>query len=305
MMGVWVLSVVLLLVTSTTGSTLETSPLFMWSNYRYFTEQRSQHQILTPVDTLRQSLSHGLLHKYVAPQAESPEAIVVFLQPHLKTEEFFSLSAARTPSSSGGVFSSLKAMVEESSSSLTIPFVQPVNGDNVIGSLIASQMATQVEGDVYVISSVDNSVNIEGAKRITLDQLKTMERIGSSTDLFVVVMNGREGDQSSLREDDAILRQVCESLKTRKFIGLFTAEKATLPNIHKRFPQQHDNYEFISKRYAQPDEVLGANIWNDSIVTALVVMIPFILILFIGLKCGFAIQSDVKFESNASSKKNL
>jgi len=93
----------------------------------------------------------------------------------------------------------------------------------------------------------------------------------------------------------AVLRN-CES-----YLAIFTAEKP-LAKLTYSLPTTHKRLQSFEARNVQADESDGDSLFPQAISEALLVMIPFLLILSIGITCTFGIQSDLKFDAEKPKK---
>jgi len=278
-----------------TSASTATSPVFLWSNTQYFTGKNLQVKALTSVQSLFDSLSNEFITK-----TQKPETLVVFVQPHLKTDEFVALAGSRSSSPNGGAFNHLKTLVETSTSSVVIPYVLP-NSEGVIGSLLVEEFVEQIDGTVTVVSE-NGAPMLSGAKQIKLSDISTISAVqDGKTDLIVVYMSATNAAEFS--RDDARVEEICNLLSSKSYVAVYTAENAVIQAQKRSFDSQ--DIRPLTKRLDQSIYTSSGNIWNSSIVTALVIMVPFLIILIVGLSCGFDIQSEINFEKPLSSKKTL
>jgi len=280
MRGYIILSAILLIGAALASeSSTSTSPLFLWSNIPYFQGKNNQVKTLTPVESIQETLQNsGFISK-----TQKPETVIVFVQPNLN--DFVKISAARTSKPDGGAFANLKKLVETSTSSVVIPYVLPKEGS--ISTHVIESLKSMIDGTTTIVS-----------KKFDQEEFKKTSNNGL-TDLIIVHFNGQ------FAEEDLLLNEYISMISSSTYVSIFTANESKDDNkvINKRFSQ--NDIRTLSKRLSQEDYTSSGNIWNRSIVTGLVLMVPFIIILIVGLRCGFDIQSEINFEKPLSSKKNL
>jgi len=234
---------------------------------------------LTPVESIQETLQNsGFISK-----TQKPETVIVFVQPNLN--DFVKISAARTSKPDGGAFANLKKLVETSTSSVVIPYVLPKEGS--ISTHVVESLRSMIDGTTTIVS-----------EKFDQEEFKKTSNNGL-TDLIIVHFNGQ------FAEEDLLLNEYISMISSSTYVSIFTANESKDDNkvINKRFSQ--NDIRTLSKRLSQEDYTSSGNIWNRSIVTGLVLMVPFIIILIVGLRCGFDIQSEINFEKPLSSKKNL
>jgi len=280
MRGYIILSAILLIGAALASeSSTSTSPLFLWSNIPYFQGKNNQVKTLTPVESIQETLQNsGFISK-----TQKPETVIVFVQPNLN--DFVKISAARTSKPDGGAFANLKKLVETSTSSVVIPYVLPKEGS--ISTHVVESLRSMIDGTTTIVS-----------EKFDQEEFKKTSNNGL-TDLIIVHFNGQ------FAEEDLLLNEYISMISSSTYVSIFTANESKDDNkvINKRFSQ--NDVRTLSKRLSQEDYTSSGNIWNRSIVTGLVLMVPFIIILIVGLRCGFDIQSEINFEKPLSSKKNL
>jgi len=290
----FIIAAALLLVgVAFSSASTATSPVFLWSNTQYFTGKNSQVKTLTPAENLFHTLSRR--------DSLKPETVVVFVQPHLKTDEFVALAGSRSSNPNGGAFNHLKTLVETSTSSVVIPYVLP-NSEGAIGSQLVEEINLFKDGTVTIVSENGEVEGFAGAKQIKLSDISTISPSDDGrTNLIVVYMTAT--NSAEFTRDDARVEEICNLLSGKSYVAVFTA-KNTVVQAQKRSFDAED-VRPLTKRLDQSIYTSSDNIWNGSIVTALVVMVPFLIILLVGLSCGFDIQSEINFEKPLSAKKNL
>jgi len=282
------------------AESIATSPVFLWSNSQYFNGKNVQVKSLTPV----QSLQETIFKSDFVSQSQKPETLIVFIQPHLRSDEFVTLAAARGATPNGGVFANLKTLVESSTSSLVIPNVLPAS-EGALGSHLVQELVSVVDGSVTFVSTSGKVEGAGDAKQIKMDDfLSTVPAAkNGKTDLIVVYMNAENA--AHLATDDAKVQKFCQHISGQSYVAVFGAKSMVNKPLQKRFTEEEASVRQLSKRLTPGLVYIAANMWNSSIVTALLISLPFILILAVGLCCVFDIQSEPNFEKPLSSKKNL
>jgi len=310
-----ILSVLVVLTFALYGvfSITPTSPVFLWSNTHIFKERNLQEiEILSA-----REISNGLqnmespISQYMNGNVETTELIIIFVEPELTSEQMTLLAHSHQSTSNGGAFSNLKRLVETSKSSLTIPY----GTASSLGSSLVRSLASSLspKGSVYVVGENSNS-NIETPNKLTLSELKSKLKDPSweplnngVADLLVIPFHApavpSNIDDSSVHtqfaEDDATVSTIVESI-TSKYLAIFTSDSVT--NYIYQYTEKRGQPELRSfeQRFAQGNNVLFFSNWPDVIVQGLLVMLPFIGILFVGICCTANLQSNLKFDAEKS-----
>jgi hypothetical protein len=279
----------------------------MWSNSRFFVGQNVEvNELVSTEDVVRGLKGQASpMSRYFLEGRALPELIVVFVEPELRTEQFPLLANSYAAQPNGGAFSKLKGTLESyAASSVVIPYSHSAFGQSV------ASMAAGFGGNVIVAKNEGSSAlsELEGHKTITLQRLL---ELGSSKNWEVlsngvpdVVIVGFESPvvhpenvevvSASYSNDDAFMNMFLHSLGTKSYVALFTSDKAVTESAKKA-------------RAELSMEQLGASsddsIFPPEVIEALIVMIPFLLILYIGVSCTSGVQSVLKFDAEMEKKK--
>jgi len=305
----------------TERSSPKTSPLLLWSNTNYFTSRNEQIVPLVSTDDIeaafQQSNKENAIKNFVNANVK-PEVIAVFIQPHLKTTELITFSDARNAQPNGGAFKNLKRFVETSPSSLVLPYVFSTHNIQErpnIGTVIVDDIIKHLPSSANVIvASNDAEVatikSIEKVKVISLNELSKMAHqshwdilSNGVTDVIVVYLDKADQDNSRevINAGDDYMNNIVASLKRANYVAAFTAD-SPVDSIHQSFPSTHPVLQRFAASVQQVlDETYVATnddgLMPDSIVEALLVMLPFLIILFVGVCCTYNIQSVLKFDA--------
>eukprot|EP01118_Nematostelium_gracile_P020451 TRINITY_DN991_c0_g1_i1.p1 TRINITY_DN991_c0_g1~~TRINITY_DN991_c0_g1_i1.p1 ORF type:complete len:345 (+),score=105.47 TRINITY_DN991_c0_g1_i1:91-1035(+) len=288
-----------------------TSPLFLWSNTKVFNGQNLQVSDLIQTQQLFGAMmgQKNDFSKYVNDGVE-PEVIVLFIEPQLRSEQFPMLAQAYDSQPHGGAFTNLKALIEGyAASSIVIPYSTPrFSAGSMIRELIPF-MKTR-GGSVFVARDSDfvlEELNLNGVQILTLDALKQKADgkwdilSNGKTDLIVVGFNSPVVDPENIQiasaayaKDDQYIKDVVSGLG-QDYVAAFTSNKAV----------DEDTKEARKRNVKQ--QLLAAtedgSIFPPAIIEAVIVMIPFILILYVGVSCSSAVQSVLKFDAELDSKR--
>jgi len=288
------LSVLALIGLAVSSEAIHTTPVLAWSNARFFQDKQQVKEVLN-VESL------GNLFSGKGSLESKPANIVLFVSAHLNNENFFELAAAHSLNPNGGVFTNLKNLVESSASSLVVPHVTSTSEGKSSEELI-KQLAASIDGTVTVLSE-DGKSSLSIPSTSEKISSFTVSEESAVTNLIVVMFKAQ--DLTQFRSDDAIVEIVCKQLSGSSYVAVFTGNTAKTSSTLKRMPEDAPSMTSFHKRYAQENEHTSTNIWNSGVVSGLIISIPFLIILCCGLRCSFAIQSEVKFENQLQSKKNL
>eukprot|EP01117_Protostelium_nocturnum_P007470 TRINITY_DN266_c0_g1_i1.p1 TRINITY_DN266_c0_g1~~TRINITY_DN266_c0_g1_i1.p1 ORF type:complete len:313 (+),score=99.28 TRINITY_DN266_c0_g1_i1:88-1026(+) len=300
---------VLLLVGSVISSSIQTTPVFMWTNTNQFVGKNSQYAPLTGVESIYDSFSSkGPLSSFVSKDKKSLETIVLFVEPTLNSQQVSNLAEAHSSNPDGGVFANLKNYIENSQSSFVAPYVTSEN--DIVGSKLATKLAEMksINGQVILVSSQEGSIDTSKVvTKMTQSEFLSSKSVlvNGKTDLVVVQLNG------DLKNDDELVKLVIEKVGQSSFLAIYCAEKISSESIERRYPESHDSLRDFEANFSQSleqshdhdDDLPDLPIWNDDIVMGLILSIPLLLILSVGTRCLYELQSELKFPNVSRNKK--
>jgi hypothetical protein len=272
-----------------------TTPALFWSNKGYLGER----------DQISDVLATDKLVKSVFSKSVNPEIIVLFVEKEFSTKELSSLSGAYEEQPNGGYLSNLKRLIETSASSKVAPYVHGIYASSLIGTSIASDILNNLahSNKVNVIVAADSlspngfsnprtseSISNLKVEKMSIQQLE--QKLGSDweilsngkTDVVLVYLN------SDYKTDDELVGSVCNALNKVSYVAGFTGETAEVV-LTSTFEELSSVYYKSSSDGSSDDD------WPADIVEALLVMLPYVLILSVGITCAFQIQSELKFDA--------
>jgi hypothetical protein len=297
------------------SSNIITYPLFIWSNNNFFKEKNIQITEILQKD----SLDNIIIEKLN--QNLNLEIISIFIEPHIKTEYLSILSHYLKKELNISSFIHLKNIMENSNSSLFFPYI-PYKEDESITNCLIEKLSKiiQKNGGSIIITGNNyennfiNKLQIQDSNILSLDNF--LKKINQNWDIFhnritdliiiyldnpiiEVNINNIQTFYQHFQKNDIILNQLNEKLELSKnYIGIFTSEKPFFYNFY--------SFENYGEIYLQNTSSNGTSInyWPPEVNEALIIMLPFLIILLIGFCCTFSIQSELKFE-NEKIKKQL
>jgi hypothetical protein len=210
--------------------------------------------------------------------------------------------------------------VESARSSIVVPYA---SSESAIGSSLSSSIASSLSKNAIVTvasSNGDKAIN-KNSNKITLKQLLEIATpswtilSNGVTDLLVIYLEESfESDGNELFLDitttnmnlDSLLNNVCKSLKDSSYVAVYTADSPA-PSVQKRFPANDESLSAFEQMHAQSlyqASLLSSSsdYWTDDIITAVIIMVPFLLILFVGLCCTFRVQVPLKMDAEKPKK---
>jgi len=195
--------------------------------------------------------------------------IFVFVEPKLTTVSFVEDAGSHNTQVNGGKFVNLKKLIETSSSSIVIPYV-----------------------DASTVASFIPDLKNAKATVMTVEQFKnaltTMNWNNGVTDIVIV-----QFENADYIVHDSLLATVDKAMKSTSYVAVLTSASEPIPEA---------NYPiFATVRVSNTSNnnytnTTSEDYWPDGIVEGLLIMIPFLVILFIGVCCTFSVQSGLKFE---------
>jgi len=274
------------------------SPFFMWSNTQQFNGKNVYLNNYTSVE----QISEKFLSKF-----SSMEAVFVFIEPELRSEQFPLLAEAYQVHPNGGAFSKLKGTLESySSSSIVIPYAH-VNANKSIGLSVVNELMKKLKQDANIILAVDSDkikVDHQRVTQLSLDQLKNVATkewnilSNGMMDLVIIGFDSPAIHVGNVDEvaptyarDDNYMYQLLHSIEGH-YVAIFTADMPAAETVK------------IARANMMVRQLTAySGLYPAELVEASFVMIPFILILFTGICCTFSVQSDLKFDAERKNFK--
>jgi len=270
----------------------------MWSNTQQFNGKNVYLNNYTSVE----QISEKFLSKF-----SSMEAVFVFIEPELRSEQFPLLAEAYQVHPNGGAFSKLKGTLESySSSSIVIPYAH-VNANKSIGLSVVNELMKKLKQDANIILAVDSDkikVDHQRVTQLSLDQLKNVATkewnilSNGMMDLVIIGFDSPAIHVGNVDEvaptyarDDNYMYQLLHSIEGH-YVAIFTADMPAAETVK------------IARANMMVRQLTAySGLYPAELVEASFVMIPFILILFTGICCTFSVQSDLKFDAERKNFK--
>lgn len=291
-------------------------PTFMWSGSSTFKQQSFQL-----LDTLNADDISGVVNKFVGQDkavedtleghmnapSESPEIVAVFVYDQLRTDQVSRLSGSTDSASNGGTLSNLKAALDSSRSSLTIPYTRGSEGSFV------NQLRPAVTGSTLVSGF---ELFTEGEAVSVNDLLSRLNEVGSNQVADLVVVN--LGTLSPAQ--DELMGRINKALSKAtqgNFVAILTADSTSIleDHIQRSFETtQHARNAMVAHRRrmqakkATPKDpgACGGDGTCDydipittNILVGLIVGLVLLIIFLVGFNCLFALQTPRKFDAAA------
>lgn len=272
-----------------------TTPALFWSNKGFLGDRDQTLEVLTT----------DKLVKSIFSKSVNPEVIVLFVEPELSTKEFSALSGAYEQLPNGGSFSNLKRLIETSSSSKVAPYVHGIYQSSLIGTSIASDVLSSlaqsstvnvfVASDSVAPSGFSNPRTAESVSNLNIQKISIAELKQNLQSNWEILSNGKTDVvvvylDAQYKADDEFVGSVCSMLAV-PYVAVFTGETA-----ESVLTTSVDEMSGLYYKDSSDDSGDDSN-WPPEIVEALLVMIPYILILLVGVCCSFQIQSELKFDA--------
>jgi hypothetical protein len=288
-------------------------PAFMWSGNNNFLKT-SNHEVAEPlsVSVLADLVKYASgqsesapveISSYVATQHQTPELIVVFVHPELQTSQVSSYGDAFTRKSNGGSFFHLKNYLEQSPSSLTIPYLFKTVGaqQNFIEDLKQLNHVHQVDAE-------DAPAFIHGHHSLFTD---------SKPDIIVVKFNPSSDDVSaSLKQSDSIMGQIVERVRKQShgnYLAIVTSNNPTSTKSKKSLDSLTQTIFAQSKSSMKQDEssddsgssTSTSNYSSDdalyispAILSSLIVVFFLVSVTFVGVGALMALKTPDSWEND-------
>jgi len=292
----------LLVISSSYGSysPVATSPILMWSNTNTFVGRNFQEVSIVNMNQINDAMPSwasqrgDVSSKYFTESATPSELVILFTEPKLSSEQFSLLAQAHLVNPNGGALSNLKNFVETSKSSLVFPYV----ASSFVGKQLASHIESTIKGSTFTLTAEELENKLRQGDWNVLNN--------GVTDLIVVEFSSPAVasllDDSSVHSlyasDDASIANIIALVKDVKYTAIFTsngADSQVLDTIEVAERQGRSEMAQFRDTYNQDGDLLYTTNWPVGVVEGLLVMAPFVAILFIGLCCIMQVQSDLKF----------
>jgi len=248
----------------------------MWSNTKYFNGKNIEVSEKTSSDALKSAFNgEGPLAKYLGDH-KTPEAIVVFVEPEV-TQKTPALvhTASQVKGSLGSSASSMvlhEVTAQASGPGLVMALIQnvPTGATVTVARNAGSKLLANLNGRPDV-------------QFVTLDALKERKHSNGLTDLIVVVLDEPAADAVT-----SILRTI-----PGNYLAMLTTAK----------PESEEALLAGGSKLVQEVEAINdGTSWDSELIEAVIVMIPFVVILLIGICCTLSVQSGLKFEGEKKKR---
>jgi len=296
----------------------QTSPLFLWSNTKYFSGKNIQVPDIISTqdiqDAFLQRKGDSPIINLFQPSFNTLEAIVIFIEPQLRTEQVSILADAYSTKSNGGVLSHLKKLIENSASSVVAPYVNVGNLQSIGSSLVLNLMKNLQSGASVVLARAQGSEmlseladNVEvshiSLKDLMLKASTNWEVMSNGiTDLIVVCFDAEEEVlnekvRESYSAHDSFL-QILDAFNKAgaKYVALYTADKPS-SNLLLDMPVSDPAMSAFEEMHQQSRSNTINDFFPMDIMQALIFSIPLLIIAFLGICCTFNLQSALKFDA--------
>jgi len=303
-------------------------PLFAWSDEQLFTSKGAEiKSTLTQADiedflyallNLRTEIENTKL-QVLNVLAEAPEVVVVFVEPELTTQTVSKVGDAYS-ALDGGLYNNLNAILKRSAATLTVPYVTYSTYSSLLDAPLIHVSEDLKQGSVLVVREGDSSLfgvfrQLSGVQTINLNDFKDYLELHS--DLFlngvadIIVVAFENSDH--LKSHDSIIGQISTyvSLETSgKYVGVYTANSPATNDYVWSFPSTEvfiypDSAAGMEAYFAYLNNNATTNTTNTTTINyfpgalleAYIVVIPLLIMFFIGL-CGlFNLQVPERFET--------
>jgi hypothetical protein len=270
------LSLLVLTTFPAAWSQFATTPTFLWSNFKTFGDS-AQIVDLFPAEKIAEQWSQ---------LKTQPEIILLFVEPDLLTHQ---ISFHRQ------AFAALQDQIQDSVSSLSIQYTKGSIQDAI------DTIVENLPEESTVILASDNSKSQHLSLRDVKSSLPSYQTLKSNgiTDVLIVYFDQNEKTDQQFQSDIALLKEIVNFFQDSKFVAIFGSEiENSQTESIQTYPHAHEAYENFESKFEQILQTSTGEVWPNDINAALIIMIPFLIILFIGICCTLDIQSDLLFEAD-------
>jgi len=261
-------------------------PVHMWSNTKYFDGQNIQvAELASSSDVESVFKGEGPLGKYLKDGRPQPEAIVVFLEPQRA-------QAPSLGSPNGIVVSQLQETINKGASSISVHVASPAGA-----SIVMEMIQNLPFGATVTLAKSQNSALLSGlsgradVQSVTLEQLKDMASAkwdvlsNGVTDLVVVCLDSEPSNvEAAVQNNNGdYINTLLDSMGS-SYLAIYSTAQPAADAVP----------EYLVSEVQ--DQVSITEDWGSELIQAVIVMIPFVIILLIGVCCTFSVQSELKFD---------
>lgn len=294
-----------------------TLPLFVWSSNDLFSHQNDQ-----VLDTLSSQDIEDVLKGFLISNDDktfisgikgNPEAVVLFLDTQLETDQISHYGSAYDTTNNGGSFSSLKRIIESSKSSLVAPYVVSESQYSLVDSAL-SRVANKMSGSVLIARQDGAYVNLYALKKSSNVQIISLEELNGESKLFsngvsdlIIVYLNIAGSAEQFASHDALISSVSEmvsSATSGNFVGMYTGNGVPYSATKTIFVE--NNY-FMDQVYAVDTNCTGNCSGNNTnyhrtyltgpILEAGMILISLVTMLFVGVCNLCYLQTPEAYEA--------
>jgi len=168
-------------------------------------------------------------------------------------------------------------LIESSSTSVVAPYVNTTSIKALIQAIQANKVINVASRASENVMSIQQFIELVNSGKWELAS-------NGVTDLVVVQFDG------SFASDDESIAAVLSKVEF-SYVALFTSAKSSVDTFASTFGKIAMLQE--ERALSQSDD---DGYWPDGVVAGLIIMIPFLIILFVGVSCTFNVQSALKFD---------
>jgi len=305
-----ILACSLLLVLCTASSYVDESiPLFVWSSNQIFSQHNEQTlQTLTDQD-IEESLEALLLNggrgeTFIKDIQGSPEAVIIFVEPMLHTNQIPHFGSAYSTSPNGGAFQSLKNIIGSSKASLVAPYVTSSSQYSLVDSLLARVAGRMTLGSILIVTDAGSSFlhslkGQTGVQTTTTSEFKSHSSLFTNgvADLIVVCLSTADSAEKFQAHDQLIgsLSQMVSTATSGNFVGMYTGNSITGYDTIRTFEDPNAHLfrpHYLVDRYWESVLDATSNTTNTTvprtyltgpILEAFMVIISLVTMVFVGM----------------------
>lgn len=301
------------LCNATSGGASATIPLFAWSGSNVFSAQNEQ--ILNTVEqTDIENLFNTLLgvnskKDFAGKTIQStPNAVVLFVEPQLQTDQIPHYGSAYATTSDGGAFSSLKSLIESSTSSLVAPYATAGVRFSLLNSILAGLVG---KVPVALVREEGSSLFLELSKKEGVNTIshKDLKNTQEFSGLIVVCLDkATGGDIAAHGEIISSVSQLVSSVTSGNYAGIYTGDSASSDLLWK-FPNPNAAL-FAQSEFASWESLPQARAGNSTykphtymtgtMLEVFMVVLGLLVMVFVGICNICALQTPEQYETPKS-----
>jgi hypothetical protein len=307
------------LCSATSEGESATIPLFAWSGKQILPNQNEQIlETITQEDienSLNSLLGLGSKKGFISNVQGAPDAVVLFVEPKLQTDQIPHFGSAYATTTDGGSFSSLKSIIESSKSSLVAPYATAGTSFSLLAPIL-DRVAGKVP--LVLVREEDTTLFLELSKTsdvqiISIKDLKSTNVFTSGKTSLIVVCFDKAYEAPDFAAHAIVIANVSQlvsSATSGNFVAMYTGDSApsnllwTFSDPNAAFYAQSQLWELDQTSNCTGNCTIHTYM-TGTMLEVFMVVIALLVMLFVGICNICALQVPETYETPKPSQKQM